>query len=167
MSVLVFCNRCYLIALASCALLLDEPRHIGGFSLCHHNDSLVTDVVVSNIPKAISHPLASTMHAHTRTHCGSVSPFLNCQQLHVTWTVNAQIINTACLSSQSPLSGFINQQMYWSLLNDLYCTSGKDKCNYFSYKQRNEKEVFIHKVQEHWIKAVVKSWGSILNTLIV
>lgn len=48
-----------------------------------------------------------------------------------------------------PLSGSINQQLNSSLLNDLYCTFGKDKCYYFTYEQRKEKVVFIHKVQEN------------------
>lgn len=56
---------CYLITLAACALLQDEPRHIGG--LRHCNNSLMMDVVVSNIPKAISDLLVSTMYSRTNT----------------------------------------------------------------------------------------------------
>lgn len=130
--VLVFCNCRYLITLASCLLLQDEPRHIGGFGLRHCNNSLMTDVVVSNFPKANSDLLVSTMHAHTRTHCGSMSSFLICLHLHMTWTVNAQIINTHMFIITKPISGSVNQQTYQLLLNDLYCTSGKDKCNDFT-----------------------------------
>lgn len=152
---MVFCNWCYLITLASCALLQDEPRHIGGFGLRHCNNSLMMDVVVSNIPKAISELLVSTMHAHLRTHSGSVFSHLS---------TTACGMNSECANHQhsmfiitKPLSGSINQQTYWLPLNDPYCTSGKDKCSYFTYKHRNEKEVFIHKVKEYWIKTVVKS----------
>lgn len=136
MSVLGFCNCCYFITLASCALRQDEPRHIEGSGSRHCNNSLTTDVVVSNIPKAISDVLVSTMHAHTWTHCGSVSPFTHLSSSACDRNIDCTGDQHSNFITAKPLSGSTNQQMYWLLLNDLYCTSGKDKCSYFAYKQQ-------------------------------
>lgn len=146
-SVLVSWDCCNLITLASCALLQDEPRHIGESDLRHRNNSLMTDVVVSNIPKAISDLLVSTMHAHTWTHCGSMSPFqlsnsfVNSYMWHVHWMYIEY-------HHKLPLSKSINQQHIDRLIMIFIIPLGRiSAITPLINRGMNEKEVFIHKVK--------------------